>query len=134
MYYTVYWFENRWNVFNLVRICSVVLRQYKTRLVPPPHCWICMDHPGPFPNLVYYVNIFLLYQNICWNGHCTPDMEIVVDSGILNSSNKMGLAETFGGYLHYFVVNTNICWKSRYYLKIFICIVEIFLAETKWIE
>ena len=37
-----------------------------------------------------------------------PDLEIVVDPGIRDPSNKMGLAETFGAYSCYFVVNSTV--------------------------
>ena len=43
-----------------------------------------------------------------WLGLGT-DLEIVVDPGILDPSNKMGLAEIFGAYSHYFVVNPTKC-------------------------
>ena len=37
-----------------------------------------------------------------------PDLEIVVDPGILDPNNKMELAETFGAYSCYFVVNPTV--------------------------
>ena len=39
-----------------------------------------------------------------------------MDPGILDLSKKMGLAETFGAYSRYFVVNPTNCRKSQYFL------------------
>ena len=44
------------------------------------------------------------------------DLEIVVDSEILDPSNNMGLAETIVAYSRYFVVNPTNCRKSHYFL------------------
>ena len=44
------------------------------------------------------------------------DLEIVLDPGILDPSNKMGLAETFWAYSRYFVKNPTNCRKSPYFL------------------
>ena len=79
-------------------------------------------------NFGYYPNLGIRVRP------CPTDLEIVVDPGILDPSNKIGLAETFWAYSCYFVVNPVNVGNHPIFSEIFIFIAEIFLAETKWID